>query len=495
MPPRIRSPTPSDEEEDQLMDSPPPSFAPPPPSRPTTIKIKPPLPPPPAPAPAPVASSSSGRARTKPKKFEYDDEEDEEFDELEQDELESEPDYQEEEYDDDGEGDYNPGGSSSRRKSSGSTRTSGRRASGAASTTTQKKSTRRSSTAAAASATQQEGNSGIKIKFKLGGGGGNESATMQKAPSTTGSVTSGKGKGKGKKETSKGKGKQSAKGKGKGKGKKKAGSDDDDSDEISLESDSDGAGLDYSDIEDDELLGRPAHQEGAEIDQLDEGGYSSHGSDGASSSAAGSSIYGGRKTARQRAKEMGGDEALELMSLPHRSYNKPAPPTLTAEEIALQKAEKSRKRKHQADKKLEDAKTETINRLLKKQVGKAPTPSASAAQAKKAGKSKLSKSITASGDGSDEEGGEQGAPVVEEPVQVFVKPSVARWVSSIREGEFKFSYSVPEGRELVKSGAAVLTGEKKIREPPRKRIFTQEEREEQRRLNQSGWERVMLGRA
>ena len=52
-------------------------------------------------------------------------------------------------------------------------------------------------------------------------------------------------------------------------------------------------------------------------------GYSSaasQGSDGASSSAAGSSIYGGRKTARQRAKEMGGDEALELMSLPNRMF-------------------------------------------------------------------------------------------------------------------------------------------------------------------------------
>lgn len=38
-----------------------------------------------------------------------------------------------------------------------------------------------------------------------------------------------------------------------------------------------------------------------------------------SGSEAASSIYGGRKTARQRAKEMGGDEALELMSLPTRA--------------------------------------------------------------------------------------------------------------------------------------------------------------------------------
>lgn len=68
---------------------------------------------------------------------------------------------------------------------------------------------------------------------------------------------------------------------------------------------------------------------GGDIDELDDqlrsDGYSSAGSqggsDGASSSAAGSSIYGGRKTARQRAKEMGGDDALELMSLPNRALS------------------------------------------------------------------------------------------------------------------------------------------------------------------------------
>lgn len=175
------------------------------------------------------------------------------------------------------------------------------------------------------------------------------------------------------------------------------------------------------------------------------------------------------------------------------SYNKPAPPILTAEEIALQKAEKSRKRKHQADKKLEDEKTETINRLLKKQVGKAPTPSAAAANAKKAGKSKLSKSITADGSEEGDEGEGEGEQQVEEPVvEVFVKPSVARWVSSVRDGEFKFTYSVPEGRELVK-GDDMVKRSTANREPPKKRMFTEAERQEQRRLNRSGWEKVMLG--
>lgn len=91
-------------------------------------------------------------------------------------------------------------------------------------------------------------------------------------------------------------------------------------------------------------------------------------------------LYGGRKTARQRAREMGGDDALELMSLPNREPPSPAwsekvlwsascsltnvpaftdvsklpPPARTEAELAELKAEKSKKRKSQADKKLED---------------------------------------------------------------------------------------------------------------------------------------------
>lgn len=164
----------------------------------------------------------------------------------------------------------------------------------------------------------------------------------------------------------------------------------------------------------------------------------------------------------------------------------------------MQKAEKSRKRKHQADKKLEDEKTETINRLLKKQVGKAPSTNPSTSTSKKAGKSKLSKSFNA--DGSEEGGGEGEGEIdevarQEEEVKVFIKPSVARWVSSIKSGEFSYSYSVPEGRELVGSGDSLRKeeGGGRIREPPKKRLFTEQEKEEQRRLNRLGWERVMLG--
>ncbi|GAA5944860.1 PAPA-1-like domain-containing protein [Sporobolomyces koalae] len=508
MPPRIRSPTPSEEEEDQLMDSPPPPSLAPPQSLPslpalkagsgTTIRIKPPLPPPPAPyqpaAPTSELSDASTRtasrskrpARTK-KPTKYDDYSDDEQDEEEQDELEDEEDELADDVDDD-EGDYAPAGrgNSSRKPAPAPTRKSGRKSGPSAKTQS-----RRASGAAAASASAAEP-SGIKIKFKLGTSGTAGSNSGENPPSAPASVASTSGsRGRGKAAAGGARAAKASTGRGKGKGKKKADSEEDDDDELSFGSDDDELPESYLDQDEED-------GEGAEIDQLDDqlDGYSSTGSagpgsDGASSSAAGSSIYGGRKTARQRAKEMGGDEALELMSLPHRTYSKPAPPVLTAEEVALQKAEKSRKRKHQADKKLEDEKTETINRLLKKQVGKAPSTTA-ASTAKKAGKSKLSKSITADAGSGDEE---DERPVVEEPVKVFIKPTVARWISSIKDGEFRYSYSVPEGREIrsTRAAQAAAPEPKLSREPPRKRIFSEEERAEQKRLNRIGWEKVMLG--
>ena len=51
---------------------------------------------------------------------------------------------------------------------------------------------------------------------------------------------------------------------------------------------------------------------------LDGDGYSSNGSEMSGSTG---DLYGGRKTARQRAKELGGDDALELMSLPNRAFS------------------------------------------------------------------------------------------------------------------------------------------------------------------------------
>ncbi|KAI8443884.1 hypothetical protein BY996DRAFT_545463 [Phakopsora pachyrhizi] len=73
-------------------------------------------------------------------------------------------------------------------------------------------------------------------------------------------------------------------------------------------------------------------------------------------------------TVRQRAKEYG-QQVAELQSLPMIDNKKKK--DLTEADRAMERAEKSRKRKHQNEKKLEDEKTETINRLLKGQAGKA----------------------------------------------------------------------------------------------------------------------------
>ena len=72
------------------------------------------------------------------------------------------------------------------------------------------------------------------------------------------------------------------------------------------------------------------------------------------------------KTARQLARE-GGVES-EYVELPMFDPNRKK--KLTENEIALRRSETARKRKNQVEKKLEDDKVETINRLLKKQVGR-----------------------------------------------------------------------------------------------------------------------------
>ncbi|KAN0061289.1 hypothetical protein ACQY0O_006135 [Thecaphora frezii] len=73
------------------------------------------------------------------------------------------------------------------------------------------------------------------------------------------------------------------------------------------------------------------------------------------------------KTARQLARE---NKELEagLLELPMTDESKKR--KLTENELALRRSETARKRKNQSEKKLEDDKIETINRLLKKQVGR-----------------------------------------------------------------------------------------------------------------------------
>ncbi|CAE6389024.1 Chromatin modification-related protein EAF3 [Rhizoctonia solani AG-1 IB] len=75
------------------------------------------------------------------------------------------------------------------------------------------------------------------------------------------------------------------------------------------------------------------------------------------------SISSKRLTARQAAMIAGGSEANHVM-LPEATGRKAQK---TEAEIALRRSETARKRKHQDAQRLEDEKTETINRLLKKQ--------------------------------------------------------------------------------------------------------------------------------
>ncbi|PWN45682.1 hypothetical protein IE81DRAFT_165829 [Ceraceosorus guamensis] len=68
--------------------------------------------------------------------------------------------------------------------------------------------------------------------------------------------------------------------------------------------------------------------------------------------------------------ELGGEPAEELMSLPMEDENHPLRKRRTEAEEALRKSEINRRRKNQSERKLEDEKIETINRLLKRQVAR-----------------------------------------------------------------------------------------------------------------------------
>lgn len=74
-----------------------------------------------------------------------------------------------------------------------------------------------------------------------------------------------------------------------------------------------------------------------------------------------------KKTARQKAKETGAVDHLEFLPTDKNAKFKPV---LTAEEAALKKSENARKRKNQTEKKLDEEKQETINKLLNKQASK-----------------------------------------------------------------------------------------------------------------------------
>ncbi|POW13308.1 hypothetical protein PSHT_07101, partial [Puccinia striiformis] len=176
-----------------------------------------------------------------------------------------------------------------------------------------------------------------------------------------------------------------------------------------------------TDEEDDELAeDSPGFSDGDD-NQAQAGAYqASNGSYGASTGDD-TMPTAGQLTVRQRAKEYG-EPVTELQSLPMTDSKKTK--ELTEADRAMEKAEKSRKRKHQNEKKLEDEKTETINRLLKGQVGKAGRG--------------VTKTAGAAIDTSEENTNQVVKPSAPPPL-----PTMIRRISSIRSGEYVASLSIP----------------------------------------------------
>ncbi|BGP19427.1 hypothetical protein JCM10213_000664 [Rhodosporidiobolus nylandii] len=556
MPPRIRSPTPSDEGEDMLASD---SDSGAPPT--TTTSTRPPvpsyasqnhttpanpfsqigaglpqLPQLPALPQAVQAGRAAGGSRgaSHPSSVASD-----AMDVDEDGEVYGSPEEEEDELDDD-EDDYAPSGSGTPQPGRKGARASTRRGSaakppavkaskaGAAATAGRRRGSDApaavASPAAAASAGPAAAGgalSGMKIKFKMGSNGGG-AASAQAGPSTAASSPAPSAAGGRKKPAAP---KAAAKPAGKkGKGKKKAETDESD---VSLDL-SDGEDVPASSRYSSPGMRDGSDEDGEEDELASDGGSGGEGFDdgfssGSDRSGSAADVYGGRKTARQRAKEMGGDEALELMSLPNH-VTKGGPAEKTEAEIALMKAEKSRKRKSQADKKLEDEKTETINRLLKKQVGRAGSSAKGGAKGgNKRARSKLNKSVTADGSDEDEDPAAAARAAAQEEERLrraSIKPTVARWVSSIRaaappapaiafvsegappptpaapaaEPTFTLSYSLPEGLDFDPPQRAPLEPPmKRVREAPKSRRFSAEETADLRRKNEDGRRKVMLG--
>ncbi|PLW23181.1 hypothetical protein PCASD_14839 [Puccinia coronata f. sp. avenae] len=176
----------------------------------------------------------------------------------------------------------------------------------------------------------------------------------------------------------------------------------------------------------------------------DQGAYrASNGSDGASTGDD-TMPTAGQLTVRQRAKEYG-EPVTELQSLPMVDVKKKK--ELTEADRAMEKAEKSRKRKHQNEKKLEDEKTETINRLLKGQIGKAGRAS------------------TKTAGGAIDTAEENANQVVKAPAPPPL-PTMLRTISSIRSGEYVASLSIPSAILKNQQDHFVLSSSPKVVYPP-----------------------------
>ncbi|KAF8914424.1 hypothetical protein CPB84DRAFT_1759226 [Gymnopilus junonius] len=144
---------------------------------------------------------------------------------------------------------------------------------------------------------------------------------------------------------------------------------------------------------------------------------------------------------------------------------------LNETELALRREETARKRKNLSEKKLEDEKAETINRLLKKQSrprnkrtntidDRSPMPSASGSRASKL-KPKVQDEVE-EGEGDEDE---DEAMDVETPEEI--KPVMYRWTSSLRtvpgdskrKVEMLMTFSVPESVLIVPPRAQLTDGD------------------------------------
>lgn len=151
-----------------------------------------------------------------------------------------------------------------------------------------------------------------------------------------------------------------------------------------------------------------------------------------------------KMTARQRAAAIGAEP--ELLELPQGPSKKKI---FTADEVAMRKVETSRRRKHLLNKKLEEEKAETIERLLKKPVGgrRGATTSRLAAQTKVERPAEGSPMLTLPIQGGVDANGQVIPPEQLAAQQVVRVPTSYRWVSSIRGGEYREIWAVPTNLE------------------------------------------------
>ena len=101
----------------------------------------------------------------------------------------------------------------------------------------------------------------------------------------------------------------------------------------------------------------------------------------------------------------------------------------------MRKVENSRRRKYMLNKKLEEEKQETIERLLKKPIGK----KSGGGTSRLAAQTKVDRDLIPTDDkGVDADGN----PVTSQQIHF---PTSYRWISSVKDGTYRSSWSVPIG--------------------------------------------------